>query len=104
VTVHPVSTDALLSGAFNRRTDSNWWIEETSTMFKIKGDAEELVTSEDLERRYGARTVVFRFRYGRGMVLHLLGHFYQKDGNRMGLVGMHTLINNLILARFESGR
>jgi len=104
VTVHPVSTDDLLGGAFSRRTDSNWWIEETSTMFRVKGDVEELVTSEDLDRRYGAKTVVFRLRYGRGMVLHLLGHFYQKDGNRMGLVGMHTLINNVILARFDSGR
>jgi len=100
VTVHPSSTDPLLEGVFSRRARSAWWLEETSKLFTVGGRVDVLVDSDDMLRRYGTKAVVFRFRYGRGLVLHLLGHFYQKDGNRMGLVGMHTLINNVILDRF----
>jgi hypothetical protein len=55
-----------------------------------------------MRKRYGAHVVAFRFEYGDGVVLHLLGHFYQKDGNRRGLVAMHRLINNVILARVRA--
>jgi hypothetical protein len=58
-----------------------------------------LVASADMQQNYGSRVVAFRFAYGKGVVVHLLGHFYQKDGNRHGLVAMHRLITNVILER-----
>jgi hypothetical protein len=101
ITVRPMMQDPLLAGVFSRSTRSTWWLEETSTMFTVSGGVDVLVASEELHRRYGGRVVVFRLRYGSGRVVHLLGHFYQKDGNRMGLVGMHRLINNVIIERFR---
>jgi len=101
IAVHPMMQDPLLSGVFAHHAKSTWWLEETSTMISVSGNVDLLVSSEEMQRRYGAKVVVFRLRYGNGRVLHLLGHFFQKDGNRMGLVGMHRLINNVILERFR---
>jgi len=101
VTVRPMMQDPLLSGVFSHRAHSAWWLEETSTMVTVSGNVDVLVASDEMQRRYGSKVVVFRLRYGSGRVLHLLGHFYQKDGNRMGLVGMHRLINNVIIQRFR---
>jgi len=101
VAVRPMMQDSLLRGVFSARARSTWWLEETSTMISVSGNVDVLVASEEMQRRYGAKVVVFRLRYGRGRVLHLLGHFFQKDGNRMGLVGMHRLINNVILECFR---
>lgn len=101
VTVRPMMQDSLLSGVFSHHIHSTWWLEETSTMVNVSGNVDVLVASDEMNRRYGSKVVVFRLRYGSGRVLHLLGHFYQKDGNRMGLVGMHRLINNVILQRFR---
>jgi hypothetical protein len=101
VAVHPLVEDPLLTGVFSRRIDSTWWLEESSKMIHVSGNVEVLVASDEMDRRYGSRVVVFRLRFASGRVVHLLGHFYQKDGNRMGLVGMHRLINNVILQRFR---
>lgn len=101
VTVRPVVQDPLLSGVFSHHIQAAWWLEETSTMITVSGNVDVLVASDEMDQRYGSKVVVFRLRYGSGRVLHLLGHFYQKDGNRMGLVGMHRLINNVILERFR---
>ena len=99
IAVHPDCSDPLLAGVFPIRGDSLWWLEEASQMLHISRDVDLLVSSDDLQQRFGTNVVVFRFKYGRGRVFHLLGHFYQKDGNRRGLVAMHRLINNLILER-----
>ncbi|MHC4577372.1 MAG: FHA domain-containing protein [Planctomycetota bacterium] len=99
ITVHPHAQDRLLEGVFSHRARSAWWLEDSSKFVKVTGRVRPLVTSAEMQRRYGAEVVVFEFHYGKGRVIHLLGHFYQKDGNRMGLVGMHRLINNVILAR-----
>ena len=88
---------------FDRQAKSDWWLEETSTFFKVTpGRTNILVVSDEMDKRYGTSTVAFDFTVNRGRVVHLLGHFYQKDGNRMGLVGMHRLIINLIRERFPS--
>lgn len=98
VAVEPVGEDPLLEGVFPRG-DSTWWLEDMSTMVAVSDRVTTLVASDDMQRRYGSRVVAFKFSYGKGQVLHLVGHFYQKDGNRRGLVAMHRLINNVILAR-----
>jgi hypothetical protein len=102
VIVEPSSDDRLLQGVFDRGRSSEWWLEDSSTMVEVAGKTDVLVTSEDMKSRYGARVVAFKFEYGKGLVLHLVGHFYQKDGNRRGLVAMHRLINNVILERLRA--
>ena len=57
----------------------------------------------EMKQEYGANAVVVEFKPGRGRVLHLLGHFYQEDGNRAGVVAMHRLIVNFLMERFRPG-
>jgi len=99
VAVEAVGNDHLLAGVFARGGESEWWLEDSSTMVTVTDKATTLVASEDMKRRYGSRVVAFKFEHGDGVVLHLVGHFYQKDGNRRGLVAMHLLINNVIVER-----
>lgn len=101
ITVRKTSTSPLLDGVFSRRARTDWWLEETSTMFAVTSSkVNVLIVSDDMQQRFGAKVVCFDFHSGQGRVLHLLGHFYQKDGNRMGIVGMHRLILNYIIERF----
>lgn len=103
VAVSPVGDDHLLAGVFGRGGESEWWLEDASTMVRIVGDkATTLVTSEDMRRRYGSNVVALKFAYAEGVVIHLVGHFYQKDGNLHGLVAMHRLINNVIVERVQA--
>ncbi len=100
VAVEPATDDRLLAGVFGRGAESEWWLEDTTTMVRLVNDkATMLVTSEDMRRRYGSGVVAFKFAHGAGVVIHLVGHFYQKDGNLHGLVAMHRLINNVIVER-----
>ncbi len=99
VAVEPVGDDHLLAGVFARGGESEWWLEDSSTMVTVTDKATTLVASEDMRRRYGSRVVAFKLAYGKGVVVHLVGHFYQKDGNLHGLVAMHRLINNVIVER-----
>jgi len=86
---------------------SRWWLEDSSVPFTIaKGlDAEILVRSEDLERRLGkeAAGVAVTFPFGRGRVLHLLGHVYQQEGNLRGAVIMQRLVINFAAASLREG-
>jgi hypothetical protein len=111
VAVEPVGDDLLLAGVFPRGGESAWWLEDSSTMVDVKtaegnppavgqARATVLIASEDMKKRYGSGVVAFKLPYGDdGLVVHLVGHFYQKDGNLHGLVAMHRLINNLIVER-----
>jgi hypothetical protein len=102
IEVQPASRNSsLLEGVFGDRRDARWWLEESSTMFRPdRSKVKVLVASEELKARFGPRTVAFEFRPGSGRVLHLLGHFYQEDGTRRGLVAMHRLILNYLQERF----
>jgi hypothetical protein len=102
VAVTPVRvTSPLLEGVFERRLETKWWLEDSSRFVTVDGDrVEVLVTSEEMRARYGSDVVVFQFGAGRGRVLHLLGHFYQKDGTITGLAAMQRLILNFLSARF----
>ncbi|MGH7162335.1 MAG: FHA domain-containing protein [Planctomycetota bacterium] len=96
----------LLRQVFPPRVSSRWWLEDSSTMFRVlDGDlVKTLVRSAELQERFGARDVVIEFGSGKGRVLHLLGHFYQRheSGNREGVVSMHRLVLNFVLERFSA--
>ena len=101
--VGPVRRNSpLLEGVFSARTKTRWWLEEASKFVGTKGNrVRVLVDSEDMRKRYGSRAVVVEFKPSRnGRVLHLMGHFYQKDGNHAGVVAMHRLIFNFLRERF----
>lgn len=100
ISVEPATSTPLLRTMFARKQRTRWWLEETSTFFKVTSKANVLVRSSDMLTRFGAATVVFEFRSGRGRALHLLGHFWQEDGNLAGLVAMHRLVLNFLQERF----
>lgn len=102
VDVSPVRlTSPLLEGVFERRIQTRWWLEDSSRFVTVDPDrVEVLVTSAEMRERYGSEVVVFQFTAGSGHVLHLLGHFYQKDGTITGLAAMQRLILNFLSARF----
>jgi len=103
ITVEPALQSPLLAGVFGRRTQTRWWLEESSVFFRCSKRANVLIRSDDMFERFGARDVCFDFRDARGRVLHLLGHFWQEDGNVAGLVAMHKLILNFLVERFRPG-
>ena len=103
ITVTPAHQSPLLAGVFGRRSQTRWWLEESSVFFRCSKRANVLIRSDDMFERYGARDVCFDFRDARGRVLHLLGHFWQEDGNVAGLVAMHKLILNFLIERFSPG-
>ena len=61
-----------------------------------------LIDSDEMAQRYRSGIVAASCRPSRkGRVVHMLGHFFQKDGNRAGVVGMHRLILNFLLEKFR---
>ena len=100
IDVEPATNSPLLRAVFAHKQRTRWWLEETSTFFKVTRKANVLVRSQSMFDKYGASTVVFGFKSGSGRALHLMGHFWQEDGNLAGLVAMHSLIINFLRERF----
>jgi len=50
-------------------------------------------------KRYGSSVVAFRFEYGRGTAVHLVGRFHRYDAERRDALPMRRLINNVLLER-----
>jgi len=102
ITVRPERISPLLEGVFQPRARAEWWLENSSMMVDVNPRlVEVLIVSDDMKQRFGASAVAFTWHQDEGRVLHLLGHFYQKDGNRSGLVAMHRLILNYMVERFQ---
>jgi hypothetical protein len=90
----------LLTGTEIMKGTAKWWLEESSYPFRVlkPGVVQTLIESEDLQREYGARAVAVTFRYGQGRVLHMLGHFFQKEGNLRGAFSAQRLVANFLIA------
>jgi len=96
----------LLEGVLGGAAQVPWWIEQSSDLFQLGRDsaAEVLIASRQLEGKYrGARVIAFRIaRKDGGQVLHLLGHFHQKD-DHVGvesIAGMQHLILNFLRMKY----
>ncbi len=90
----------LLEGTALGRRDARWWLEESSYPFRIVNPSAvtSLIESNDLEREYGTSPVAATFRCGQGRVLHMLGHFWQKEGNLKGAFSAQRLIANFLIS------
>jgi len=89
----------LLSGT-TLADGAKWWLEESSYPFEVlkPDEVDVLIDSDDLEKEYGSRAVAATFRYGKGRVFHMLGHFYQKEGNLKGTFSTQRLTANFVIA------
>ena len=90
----------LLEGAGLERGDALWWLEDSSYPFRIVRSSlvESIVQSDDLKRRHGSEHVAVTFRWGAGRVVHVIGHYYQKEGNMRGTFAMHRIVTNFLVS------
>lgn len=98
-------TSPLLEGVFPRGPESRWWLEQSSKFFRVQNrrEVKVLVRSDECLRRFGTSEIAVEFPSRRGgRILHLLGHFWQKQGTQEGIVAMHRLVFNFVLERFAS--
>jgi hypothetical protein len=94
--------DPLLDGVFRPGVNGSWWLEQASFDLKVlKSDVVDvLVRSPELKQRFGrGDAVAVTFPYGRGRVLHVLGHYFQKQGDLAGTVAAQRLALNFVLQR-----
>ena len=71
-------SDEVLSGFLDEGSDPVWWLEGSSYPIQVLNTKEVrvLMRSKELGARYGEEAVIVRFPYGKGMVYHLISHFY----------------------------
>lgn len=60
------------------KDDPKWWLESSSYPIRIlkKDKVDVLITSREMQSRYGEAPIAVHFRYGDGQVLHIASHFY----------------------------
>ena len=72
--------DDILKGFIDQEKDAApvWWLEGSSYPIEIldKKKVKVLVRSDELKRRYGADPVIISFEWGKGIVYHMISHFY----------------------------
>jgi len=95
----------LLRGLPTGDAKSRWWLEDSSLLIDVvdRRAVEVLIESEDLHARHGSRPVAVTFRHGRGRVVHVLGHFFQKEGNLRGTVAMQRILLNFLYQSLRGG-
>ena len=70
-------TDPVIAGFLDEETAPVWWLEGSSYPIKILNkDVKILISSKELKDKYGEEAVLVRFEYGKGVVYHMISHFY----------------------------
>jgi len=72
-------TNKFLEGIFKADEEPIWWLESSSYPIEIldKEKVKVLVTSKEMEQKYGEAPIVITFNYGDGgTVLHMTSHYY----------------------------
>jgi hypothetical protein len=68
----------FLEGLISVDEDPQWWLEGSSYPIEIldKDKVEVLITSEEMEAKYGEAPIAVTFNYGEGSVFHIVSHYY----------------------------
>jgi hypothetical protein len=67
----------FLTGVMDGRDDPQWWLEGSSYPIRVLSSAVSvLITSRELEEKYGEAAVAVTFPWGRGEVFHMISHYY----------------------------
>ncbi|MHA2037725.1 MAG: hypothetical protein ACW98X_14905 [Promethearchaeota archaeon] len=72
-------TNKFLEGLFKADEEPIWWLESSSYPIEIldKEQVKVLVTSKEMEKKYGEAPIVITFDFGDGgTVLHMTSHYY----------------------------
>ena len=67
-----------LQGVLDGRDDPQWWLEGSSYPISVLDEerVQVLITSRELEAKYGEAPVAVWFRWGDGDVFHMISHYY----------------------------
>jgi hypothetical protein len=79
--------DPFLSSLLGPDDDPQWWLEGSSYPIRIldREKVQVLVTSKELEEKWGEAPVFVTFPYGKGRIYHMISHFYlQRTETRTG--------------------
>lgn len=70
--------DPFLKSLLGPKDDPQWWLEGSSYPIQIldKEKVKVLVTSKEIERKYGEAPVFITFDHGEGKIYHMISHFY----------------------------
>ena len=70
--------DPFLKSLLGPKDDPQWWLEGSSYPIQIldKDKVKVLVTSKEIEKKYGEAPVFITFDYGEGKIYHMISHFY----------------------------
>ena len=70
--------ESMLDSVLDERDDPLWWLESSSYPIRIldEENVKILITSRDIEERYGEAPVFITFEYGQGKIYHMISHFY----------------------------
>lgn len=70
--------DPFLKSLIGPNDDPQWWLEGSSYPITIlnKEKVRVLVSSREIEQKYGESPVFVTFDYGEGKVYHMISHFY----------------------------
>ncbi|MDQ3945071.1 MAG: hypothetical protein M3357_07995 [Actinomycetota bacterium] len=67
----------FLKGVMDGRDDPQWWLEGSSYPIRVLDSrVQVLITSNELEGRYGEAAVAVAFPWGQGEVFHMISHYY----------------------------
>ena len=90
----------LLDGVFQPGVRGRWWLEKFSHDILVTKPAQVTVLVESPPLREllnRSASMACTFTYGKGRVLHVLGHYYQEEGNFAGAVAVQRIALNFVL-------
>jgi len=95
----------LLRGLPDTSYTSRWWLDDASQLIDIVNPraVDVLIESRELDARHGSGVVAVTFEHGKGRVVHVLGHFFQKEGNLRGTVAMQRILLNFLYQALREG-
>lgn len=70
--------DSVIKGFLHEETAPVWWLEGSSYPIKVlnKEKVKVLIKSKELKNKYGEEAVLIKFHHGKGIVYHMISHFY----------------------------
>lgn len=68
----------FIDDLLDKDDDPQWWLEGASHPIRVLDPArvEVLISSREMEARYGEAPIAVRFRPGKGVVYHIVSHYY----------------------------
>lgn len=69
---------SFLKDIFRDGSDPLWWLESSSYPIRVlkPDEVRVLLSSSELQQKYGEAPVAITFRYGAGEVFHMISHYY----------------------------